>query len=200
MTLRTWVEVTEKRNLESTIQRVLRTQHVRVLSSDDKTKTHIKRVKLDKRQILRRVSWVFLIACVLCLVVMIIINSTERVRAEALNDLKDARLVPYEAHIYTAKKVSLLFRIGDEESYQTAKQSVSMSDDLKASYFLNDHYRGTVDKSISVELNTVLYEITEESEVNYLLYLTRRTSTGSKQYIVQATYTGDTLVGLRVLN
>ena len=194
-----WREVTNKRNLEATIQRCLR---------DGDTDLQISRNEIEsdeepekkKRNWKRILAWLFIILCIIVLIIMTVIHSTQSSRIAALNELEDTRLIAYEGQIPTVKSIALLFAIGDEESYQRARSGISMTSDLRAIYFVNDHYRGTEDTSISVSIQNILYEITEGSSVKYLVYLTRSTNTESKQYLVETEYVGTTLIGLRVLN
>ena len=200
--MKIWVEVTNKRNLESTIQRVLQERHVKSVDSEDfktsKSKQDAKNLEKSerKRKFRRKLAWCFL-GCVL--IGMTIMQGVNNAQREALSELKDTRLIAYEGQIPLVKRLGLLFSIHDEASYQNAKTAITMSDELKGIYFINEHYYGD-DGDVTVTVDNILYEITEEPQAKFLVYLTREDANGLKQYIVQATYSGTMLVDLRVLN
>lgn len=205
--MKIWVEVTNKRNLEATIQRVLQEKHIKSDTSSDSITSRKEQGgnKVDKksgshRKFRRRLAWCFIGLCICVLIGMTILQGINSAELSAMSDLKDTRLIAYEGQIPTAKRIGLLFSIHDEQSYQNAKAAIPMSDDLKAIYFINEHYYGDDIPDVSVVVNNILYEITDAPQAKFLIYLTRSDRTGIKQYIVQATYTGAKLVDLQVLN
>lgn len=202
--MRIWVEVTNKRNLEATIQRVLQEKKVKqgtpsISAGKAKPKEISESKREGRRKVRRRLAWCFIGLCICTLIGMTIMQGINNAQLSAMSDLKDTRLIAYEGQIPIARRVSLLFGIHDEASYQNAKSAITMSDELKAIYFVNEHYHGDTG-DVSVTVNNILYEITDAPQAKYLIYLTRSDKSGSKQYIVQATYTGIKLVDLKVLN
>lgn len=155
--------------------------------------------KANRVKIARRISWVFIIFVVLALIAMSILSAVQTKQLEAANKLTDTRLVEYEAQAQRVKNLGLLFTIHDDESYQLAKSSIEMTDELKARYFISDKYRNTTSE-ITLSWQDILYEITDNDSVNYLLYFTTTQDGKTTQYVVQAEYADTTLIEIYILN
>ena len=112
--------------------------------------------KANRVKIARRISWVFIIFVVLALIAMSILSAVQTKQLEAANKLTDTRLVEYEAQAQRVKNLGLLFTIHDDESYQLAKSSIEMTDELKARYFISDKYRNTASE-ITLSWQDILY-------------------------------------------
>lgn len=199
-----YIKITRVRNLESAIQRNLPqsgTKNVEDAPASKKVKVeHTPEEKKSlRKRITHRISWVFLLTCIAIFIGMTVHLGISQSQLKAAQQLTDTRLLPYEEMVDRVKSVGLLFTIYDDDSYQLAKSSIDMSDELKATYFISDKYRGT-DEKITIAWQDILYEITENDYVTYLLYFTTTQGTRTVQHIVEVEYTGRTLISLTVLN
>ena len=163
---------------------------------------HSKKSKLAKLEtpLLRKIAGGFLILCLCALIALISVNAYNAEEIKLLNSITDTRLVLYENQIHSVKCIANLFAIYDDTSYQRARDTVIMSDDMLDYYFPTKTSKGSATGEITATIDDIRYEITEDEAVDYLVYLTRRLPEGSKQYLVRATYVGNTLVGLQILN
>lgn len=199
-----YIKITRVRNLESAIQRNLPQSGITVAEDAPVAeKVKVERTPEEKKslrkRITRRISWIFLLTCIAIFIGMTVHLAISQSQLKAASKLTDSRLLPYENMVDKVKSVGLLFTIYDDDSYQLAKSSIKMSDELKARYFISDIYRDTAEE-ITIAWQDVLYEITENDYVTYLLYFTTTQGTRTVQHIVEVEYSGYTLVSLTVLN
>ena len=198
-------KITKVRNLESAIQRNLPPQgttnpdEIAEKTGKSKPERTPEEKKSFRKRVTRRISWGFLLTLIAIFIGMTVHLAISQSQLKAAQQLTDTRLLPYEEMVDRVKSVGLLFTIYDDDSYQRAKTSIDMSDELKATYFISDKYRGTTSE-ITLSWQDILYEITENDYVTYLLYFTTTQGDRTVQYVVQAEYTGRTLLSLTILN
>ena len=195
-----YVKVTNTHNLEAAIRRASADLKVPEQATEQ-SPVEKKKTPLNKRKLLRRICWVLLILLIVLLIGLIAMGIHNQNEVNAINTLTDGRLIAYERMVYDVKKLGLLFQIHDEESYQLAKSSIKFSDELKAQYFISEHYSGkTSDTPVEIEYQDIQYEITENDYVNFLLCIKRTQGSNTRSYTIQAEYVGDTCVYLGILN
>lgn len=163
----------------------------------DKPKAQKKKKGIKK--IIHNICLVLLGLIVIAIIGVTIINAQRQAELKEVSKLQDGRLISYEAKIYDVKKLALLFAVYDDASYQRAKTAVNLSDELYSNFFVNEHYNKTAEP-IKIEYQDILYEITENDYVSYMLYFKSIQGTTIHEYTLQAEFYGDTCVYLEVLN
>lgn len=193
-----WVEVKNKRNLTTALQKAAKRDGVEleILEADtlveddvsekaDKKKSDKKQVKKPKvpwKKRLRRICWIILLLCVVGMILMGILNAIQVQDNKYLNSLQDTRLVPYETGIYEARKIVALYNIHDAESYEYARDYLNLSKDLEKRLFPTNTYTGEELPEAEVTLRDIRYEVTDEGYTRYLVYLTHKTDYGVKYF------------------
>lgn len=197
-----FIRVTNTHNLESSIRRATAN-----LVEIDKKKVEVEKPVAsvekkpsNKKTILRKLCWVLLIIFISALIGLTAVGIHNQNEVNAINQLTDARLISYERMIYEVKKLGLLFQIHDDASYQLAKTSINFSDELRAKYFVSQHYSGNDSPEVQIEYQDIQYEITENDYVSFLMYIKRTQGTEVRQYVIQAEYSGSQCIYLGILN
>lgn len=204
-----YIKITNTKNLEARLTRALLDSKAQVAEASDSTaqeadkpvKTANKPAKKSKntKKFIHRLCLGILGIMLAGLISLSIMGIQQQAEINEISNLQDARLISYENQIYQVKKLALLFAVYDDESYQRAKLNTKLSDELYSSYFVNEHYNKT-ETPVEIEYQDVLYEITENDYVTYLLYFKRIQGSDIRQYILQAEYVGDTCIYFGVLN
>lgn len=194
-----YIPITDTTNLEARLAKSLITNNSVVQEIREVEKKKASKKKLNGKKIIHNICLVLLGLIIIAIIGVTIINAQQQAELKEASNLQDGRLISYEAKIYDVKKLALLFAVYDDASYQRARTAVKLSDELYSNYFINEHYNKTTEP-IKIEYQDVLYEITENDYVNYILYFKSIQGNTVHQYILQAEFVDDTCVYLDVLN
>ena len=194
-----YVPITDTQNLEARLAKAVIELERSQLAETKQDKPKKKRDKINAKKIIHNICLAILGILAICLIGISIISAQQQAEINEIANLQDARLISYENQIYEVKKLALLFAIYDDTSYQRAKMTSNLSDELYSAYFVNEHYNKT-ETPIEIEYQDIQYEITENDYVNYLLTFKRTQGSDIRQYIIQAEFIGDTCVYFDILN
>lgn len=109
----------------------------------------------------------------IALIISVIMSAYSKNMTKLLDGVADSSLVGYEQGVLTAKKVSLLFEIYNEETYQEAKEKLPCTEEYKNKIFPQENY-SKIAKSYTkptVEVLQVQYSMENESIYKYLVDL-----------------------------
>lgn len=200
-----WRKVEDTKHLDSTLNRMvaeLEANDVRKTAKAEITAEEKDRLVQKRKKNARTVAWVFLLSCILALISIIIVNYQAQEELKTLNSLTDTRLLAYENQILEIKKVSYLFSICDNDSYAFARNNVNWSDSLRKALFATENYQSAPSETPKVTIEDIRYTIkdTDDTDVYYLLYISRATSTETRHYILEVRYTDNQIADLLILN
>lgn len=123
------------------------------------------------------------------LIICFIVDRYERGQIEKLASLQDTRLFSYEAEIEEVRKITKIYSIYNEETYQDAKSSIKMTSDLSKILFPTEHYGAENGIEPSVRVVDIQYVYAPESEVQtFVVWLTKEVNGEIREFDVVCKY------------
>ena len=117
-----------------------------------------------------KLFWWLMLSCVFVFTVIIGYVGWVNKELGKLDNMRDTRLLEYEAYIGTVNNIGKLYGIYDETSYQDAKQNINFAPDLKNRLFKSEHYKGVkYNTPPQVTVEDVKYEYNPYSSIKKYL-------------------------------